>query len=71
MNDFVFETIQSIPRSWGVTVPSVSWPTIAYPFSARSTCIASVPYGVMPWSAPAAMTASQSARPDQLGTLIS
>ena len=41
-------TIQPIPRSSGVTVPSVSWPTITKPFSARSTCMLSVPYGVMP-----------------------
>ena len=25
---FAFETIQSMPRSKGVTVPSVSWPTM-------------------------------------------
>ncbi len=31
----------------------------------------SVPYGVMPYSAPAASTASQTARPYQLGTLSS
>ena len=33
----------TMPRSSGVCVPSVSWPTITKPFSARSTCIASVP----------------------------
>src|SRR6185312_15535804 len=32
-----------IPRSIGVTEPSVSWPMMMKPFSARSTCIASVP----------------------------
>ena len=52
-------TIHPIPRSSGVTVPSVSCPTITYPFSARRTCIASVPYG----TAPAATTASQTWRP--------
>jgi hypothetical protein len=40
---FFFETIQSMPRSCGVTVPSVSWPTMMKPFSARSTCMVSVP----------------------------
>ena len=34
---------QPSPASSGVTVPSVSCPTMMYPFSARSTCIASVP----------------------------
>ena len=43
-----FRTMQPIPRSPGVTVPSVSCPTVAAdPFSARSTCIALVPYGVI------------------------
>ena len=40
---FFFDTSQLIPRSWGVVVPSVSWPAMTKPFSARSTCIASVP----------------------------
>ena len=66
---FFLDTIQPIPRSWGVTVPSVSCPTITYPFSARSTCIASVPYGVM--SPPWVMIASHSASPYQLGTQTS
>jgi hypothetical protein len=26
MNDFFVDTAQAMPRSWGVTVPSVSWP---------------------------------------------
>ena len=37
------DIIRSIPRSTGVNVPSMSWPTMMKPFSARSTCIACVP----------------------------
>ena len=70
-NGFFFETIQPILRSNGVTVPSVSWPTTMNPFSARRTCIASVPYGVMPNGTPAAITASHAASPHQFGTLTS
>ena len=64
-------TIHDMPRSCGVTVPSVSWPTITKPFSARSTCIDSVPYGVRPNDEPAASTASHIARPWWPATLIS
>ncbi|SKZ95616.1 Uncharacterised protein [Mycobacteroides abscessus subsp. abscessus] len=46
-SDFFFDTTQLMPRSCGVTVPSVSWPMIGYPFSARNTCMVSVPYGVI------------------------
>ena len=60
-----------MPRSCGVTVPSVSWPMIGKPFSARSTCIASVPYGVMPNGSPAAITASHIAWPCQPATFSS
>ena len=66
-----FRTIQPIPRSSGVTVPSVSWPTITNPFSARRTCIASVPYGVMPNGEPAASTAVHSSRPRRPSIRIS
>ncbi len=64
-------TIHDMPRSCGVTVPSVSCPMIGKPFSARSTCIASVPYGVMPNGSPAAITASHIARPCQPATFSS
>ena len=42
---FTYETCeaQDMPASNGVVSPSVSWPTMMYPFSALSTCIASVP----------------------------
>ena len=40
---FDLATSRASPTSSGVTVPSVSWPTMMKPFSARSTCIASVP----------------------------
>ena len=43
MKSFFFDRIHSIPRSAGVTEPSVSWPTTMKPFSARRTCIVSVP----------------------------
>ncbi len=59
------------PRSAGVTVPSVSCPTMGNAFSARRTCIVSVPYGVMSCGAPAAATASHSAAPHQAGTVSS
>ena len=49
-------TIQSMPRSSGVTVPSVSWPAMMKPFSALSTCMVSVPNGVMPYLRPAFMS---------------
>ena len=50
-----------------MTVPSVSWPTMGKPFSARSTCMVSVPYG----TAPSASTLSQSDLPYCQGTLTS
>ncbi len=41
------------------------------PFSARSTCIVSVPYGVMPNFSPAAISASHTCRASLAQTLIS
>ena len=71
MKSFCFETTQDMPASCGVTVPSVSWPTMMKPFSARRTCMVSVPYGVMPYGWPASSTCSQTARPYHAETLIS
>ena len=71
MKSFFVDTRPPIPEVLGRRVPSVSWPMIGYPFSARRTCIASVPYGVIPSGSPAAITASQRARPCQVGTLSS
>ena len=55
----------------GVTEPSVSWPTMMKPFSARSTCIVSVPYGVMPNCSPASISASHTCRASLAQTLTS
>ena len=63
--------IQSMPRSTGVMEPSVSCPTMMKPISARSTCIVSVPYGVMANFSPAAITASHTCRASLAQTLIS
>ncbi len=60
-----------MPRSSAVVRPSASAPTTTWPFSMRSVLIASVPYGMIPNSAPAAITAFHIARPRSAGTWIS
>ncbi|MCY1466303.1 hypothetical protein D9M71_845830 [compost metagenome] len=51
-NGLVRPTAQPMLRSSGVTEASVSWPMMMKPFSARRTCMVSVPYGVRPYFSP-------------------
>ena len=62
---------QSRPTSLGCVMPSVSWLTIMWPFSRRSSRCASTPKGRIPQGAPAVASNDQSCSANKLGTCSS
>ena len=68
---FDIATILPMPRSSGVTVPSVSCPTMMKPFSARNASRTSMPYATAPRFSPSAHIASNTPSAWSEGALTS